>query len=754
MCHILCANITRLCRCLLAVAQSASPAPSERLTLLASIALCRATCDSMLASNAPSLFQMPQPIVSNSNPSEIAGPSVNPTVPSSNDTFEYSEDESETVANGERWGKEGIERFLTTVGDCARAGADITSFSMAPVIGSTKGCLRTLAASALEVAGFAPLKPGQITGSAQEGATTSDQVRSRQSVKSGQLGTRFLESAFEAVSRQTEQASAFLAGEQTLGASSARNPRPDPGPTSLLPRTLLLAAKHRGTAQEAAGGVKMESGGALRVGEEKAKAERVPAASRDGNEGPERSGSNAVGWAESASAAACAGALLKAVEDVMELREQACRAERDAGLTWQVPDATWQTSIDRLENSVVESLSKLVGGRQDTAAGLVESGVGEQPTGEKGKGRRVLLGSLTGLESVYSESCKEKDRISGVEDGVRSSTSSSGDGFSRSLIDELLLGTGAVAQLKRIVAGELFAAAGSAVRIRGLLASTHVQKLGPGDEATAQLGSSRAEASREPGGTSDVEKTEGSSKKSKKKRKGGDSEVLGDVDQSLSENGRSADEVNVSGSRKKKRKVSQEETEAEQIAANPSAAAESVVSGPSPALATIGHHLAAASDVITSFLQRANRVSASHGSEYRQLSQTTVESAQMLAYIVGFLEAAGGCFPLLYPAPPIAAFDWLVETHLAMVGVAATSTLRLPSRPQTGGLEGALSAIRSRAEASFGTLSRGASRQQLLRVFQAVENDMADGQAGPRTEAAVGALAVLLESVSGAISPA
>ncbi|GAQ84915.1 hypothetical protein KFL_002120090 [Klebsormidium nitens] len=754
--------LLRIERCLLSVAQSASPTPSERLALLASIALSRATFARILASNPASLFQLPHPSVSNSGPSKTAAASKDPAVPSLTNTFENSKKGSETLGIGTRWGKEEVEGFLKTVEDCARAGVDASSLSVASVIVSTKGSVHTLASSALEAAGFAPLRMGTgdlgpTIGPALERGTTTNQVRSGQSADPEQLGSGFLESAFEAVSRQTKQANLFLVAEQTEGASLRRRPRPESGPASLLPRTLLLAAKQRGTsqgtAQQAADGVDGRGERASLIEEKQRGDDGVQAASRNGSEGPQRTGDHAVGWAEAAIAAAGAGALLKAVEEVMEQREQACRVEREAEMTWHAPDATWQAAIDRLESGVVECLSKLIGG-QDPAAGVVEGGLGVTLTGEKGKGRRVLRGSLEGLEYIFAEGNDENGRVSEVEGGLRSRTVAGGDETCRAFSDELLTDTGAVAELKRIVVGELFAAVGSVVRIRSLLVSTHVRKLSPGNETTAQLGSSPAEGAekglKEGGKTLDVVERKGTDKGSKrKKRKGGETDGSGVVDDSPSEHGRNGDEATEPGSRKKKRRVSQEAGEVEDREVNPPAVLDSAVSGPSPALATLGRHLAAASDVVTSFLQRASHVSASRGSGTLQRPEITVESAQMLAHVVDFLEAAGGCFPLLYPAPPIAAFDWLVETHLALFGVSATSTSRLPSRPQTGGLEAALSAVRSRAEASFGTLIRGASRQQLLRMFQAVEKDMANGDGGPRTEAAVGALAVVLESVSG-----
>lgn len=741
---------------MLLAAQSGVTTPPEQSALLSCTALCHTTIEGILASNSAALFPPPKPLFLVPSGTAIAPKAASLGAPASSSMvpFKMSKHERQSAFPEAGQGKRLVEGLLSATQRCARAGVNTPSHSAVPVISSTKGALHTLAVSALEAAGFAPLQVGkQATGLVHYSGKTrmagSDEKETEQSRGPAteslcEQADDLLETATAAVLSQCEQVSAFLSADSRAWSSKAAAASSKTGPTSLLPRTLLLAAKQKGTRQGPVQQKVESEGRAAENGAEteagKRKNEESASVSRERLEEEERKAKLIVGWAEAASAAANAGALLEALERVMESRDQACRARRDVEMAWQAPGATWQAVVGRLEGAVVECLSTLMGGQKGDPEISLENGKGEQ-SGRKGeKGRRVLEGSLEGLETVLSgRSNAEGCESPAVREGEGGADK---ERLSVALSSELVSGRSEVAALKRVLVGELFASAGSAIRIHCLLASPHVTKppnLPPRADGEWRTAEVEEMDNEEASGVQAEVNSEGMGKKpGKKKRKG------------VEENG---------ASDSKKRRADIEPTsrddKSSEVELNPgrygpgdAAAARvkehSQSSALSPALASMGRHLAAASDVINTLLQHL----AVEGSETDQMIG---HSSQMLAQVVTFLEASGRCLPLLIPAPPIMTFDWLVETHLALLGASVASTSKPPVSPgaQMGNSERAFSAVRLATEESLGTLIKGASRQQLLRVLQAVEREMVEGEGEGRTEAAVGALAVVLESVSG-----
>jgi hypothetical protein len=737
---------------LLAV-QSCVTSPSEQRALLSCTALCHTTIDGILASNSAALFPPPKPLLPlpSGTPTKPKATSLGAPASSSVVLFDMSKLESQRAFPEAGQGRRLMEGLLSATQGCAQAGVNTPSHSAVPVIFSTKGALHTLAVSALEAAGFAPLQAGkQAPGLVHHTEKTrmtgweekeTEQSRGPATESLCEQADDLLEAAIAAVLSQCEQARAFLSADSKARSSKAAAASSKTGPTSLLPRTLLLAAKQKGTGQgPVQQKVDSEGRAAETGGAERHQYEETAKASKERLEEEERKAKLIVGWAEAASAAANAGALLEALEGVMEARDQACRAGRDVKMAWQAPGATWQAVVGQIESAVIDCLSTLTWGQEGKPEKSLENGKGEQSRRKGEKGRRVLEGGLEGLETVVSGRANAE--------GCKSPAAREGEGgadkepLSAALSSELVSGRSEVAALKRVLVGELFASAGSAVRIHCFLASPHVIKP-PDLPATADImgerGTTEGMDIQEASDLQAEVKSEGMGKKAgKKKRKG------------VEENG-------ASESKKWRADVEPTSKDANGLEAKsdpgrygPEEAAAALVkehrqsSAFSPALASMGRHLAAASDVINTLLQHLE-VDGSGTDEM------IGHSSQMLAQVVRFLEASGRSLPLLTPAPPITAFDWLVETHLTLLGASVASTSKPPmgSGAQTGNSEGAFSAVRLATEGSLGTLIKGASRQQLLRVLQAVEREMVEGEGEGRTEAAVGALAVVLESVSG-----
>jgi hypothetical protein len=739
---------------MLLAAQSGVTTPTEQSALLSCTELCHTTIEGILASNSTALFPPPKPLFSvpSGTPTAPKAASLGAPASSSMVLFKMSKHERQSAFPEAGQGKRLVEGLLSATQRCARAGVNMPSHSAVPVISSTKGALHTLAVSALEAAGFAPLQVGkQATGLVHYVEKTrmtgldekeTEQSRGPATESLCEQADDLLEAATAAILSQCEEASAFLSADSRARSSKTAAASSKTGPTSLLPRTLLLAAKQKGTRQ---GPVqqKVESEGraaenGAETGAEKRKNEGTANVSRERIEEEERKAKLIVGWAEAASAAANAGALLEALERVMESRDQACRARRDVEMAWQAPGAKWKAVVGWLEGAGVGCLTTLTVGQEGKPEKSLENGKEEQLRQKGEKGRRVLAGSLEGLGTVLSGRANAEGCISlAIGEGEGGADK---EPLFAALCSELVSGRSEVAALKRVLVGELFASAGSAIRIHCLLASPHVI-VSPDLPATADVGGEGGTAEgremdiHEASGAQAGNNSEGMGKKAgKKKRKG-------------------AEENGASESKKRRADIdtkSRDEVKVDPGKYGPEKAAAALdkdhnqSSGSSPALASMGRHLAAASDVINTLLHHLEV----DGSETDQMIG---HSSQMLAQVVRFLEASGRSLPLLTPAPPITAFDWLVETHLVLLGASVASTSKTPIGPgaQMGSSKGAFTAVRSAAEESLGTLIKGASRQQLLRVLQAVEREMVEGEGEGRTEAAVGALAVVLESVSG-----